>query len=227
MRFYGGSGPVRGVRPSFAIALTLVAFAASPSVAHAAGNAYVANYGSSNVSQYAIGAGGELSPLSPATVGAGIGPSAVAITPDRRTVYVTNAFSDTVSQYDVDPQSGALSPKVLATVTAGMYPDGVAVTPDGNYAYVSNGGSGTVSQYEIDQRSGALSPKTPASVSALTSSLSIAINPDGKSAYAAISAPAVAQYDIDPLTGNLSFKSPSSVSAAYPLGVAVTADGRT
>src|SRR5436190_5846453 len=185
MRFYGGSGPVRGVRPSFAIALTLVAFAASPSVAHAAGNAYVANYGSSNVSQYAIGAGGELSPLSPATVGAGIGPSAVAITPDRRTVYVTNAFSDTVSQYDVDPQSGALSPKVLATVTAGMYPDGVAVTPDGNYAYVSNGGSGTVSQDTIDRQTGTLSPNTPPSIAAGMTPFGVAVPADGKSAYVA------------------------------------------
>src|SRR5947208_11604345 len=147
----------------FATALALVLLAVLAPAVQADRSAYVANYGSSNISQYAIGAGGELSALSPATVGAGSGPSAVAITRDRRTVYITDAFSDTVSQYDVDPLSGALTPKVPATVVTGMYPDGVAVAPDGRSAYVANGGSGTVSQYTIDRRTGALSPKIPAS----------------------------------------------------------------
>ena len=45
------------------------------------GSAYVANAGSASVSQYDVGAGGALSPKSPATVATGDSPFGVAVTP--------------------------------------------------------------------------------------------------------------------------------------------------
>src|SRR5690348_5430907 len=96
------SRPLRGARPIFTAALALLPLAALPAAAGAAGNAYVTNLGSANVSadvsQYAIGAGGELSPLSPTTVAAGSGPYGVAVTPDGKSAYVTNYYDSTVSQ---------------------------------------------------------------------------------------------------------------------------------
>ena len=105
---------------------------ASPADAQtpATATAYVANAGSTLVTQYAIGAGGLLSPLSPPTVAAGDDPSAIAVSPDGRSVYVANLFGNTVSQYDVDASSGRLSPKTPATVATGVRPRSIAVTPN-------------------------------------------------------------------------------------------------
>jgi hypothetical protein len=100
------------------------------SVTPAAGSsfAYVANFLANNVSQYNLGTGGLLAPLSPATVAAGFGPFAVTVSPDGGSVYVTNESDHTVSQYDVGA-GGALSPKTPVTVAAGTDPIGVAISP--------------------------------------------------------------------------------------------------
>ena len=79
---------------------------------------YVANQYSGDVSQYEVGESGLLAPLLPAAVGAGDLPSAVAIRPDGRSVYVTNQAGG-VSQYDVGA-GGRLFPKSPATVDAGV-----------------------------------------------------------------------------------------------------------
>ena len=101
--------------------LTLLACWLLPGAAWASGSVYVTNFDSnfvpSTVSQYATGAGGELSPLTPATVGAGINPIGIAVSPDGKSVY------------DIDPLSGVLSPKTPAAVAAGDAPWGVAVGP--------------------------------------------------------------------------------------------------
>jgi len=89
--------------------------------------AYVTNFLDNSVSQYDIGAGGLLAPVSPATVAAGGGPRGVAVSPDGRSVYVANR-SGGVSQFDVGA-GGALSPKSPATVASGVDPEGIAVSP--------------------------------------------------------------------------------------------------
>ena len=88
---------------------------------------YVTNSSSDNVSQYDVGAGGALTPKSPATVAAGSSPQGVAVSPNGASVYVANNGSDNVSQYDVGA-GGALTPKSPATVAAGSGPVGVAVS---------------------------------------------------------------------------------------------------
>ena len=54
------------------------------------GSVYVTNFDGDSVSQYDVGAGGALSPKSPATVAAGIVPLGVAVSPDGGSVYVAN-----------------------------------------------------------------------------------------------------------------------------------------
>ena len=80
------------------------------------------------VSQYDVGAGGKLTPKSPAMVAAGIAPEGVAVSPDGQSVYVANNDSNTVSQYDVGA-GGKLTPKSPATVAGHGGPRGVAVSP--------------------------------------------------------------------------------------------------
>ena len=89
---------------------------------------YVTNSNDNTVSQYDVGAGGALSPKSPATVATGVAPQGVAVSPDGGSVYVANESRDTVSQFDVGA-GGALSPKSPATVATGAGSYGVAVSP--------------------------------------------------------------------------------------------------
>jgi DNA-binding beta-propeller fold protein YncE len=225
--------------------LAALVLLALPAAAQAAGNVYVTNGGCcfhlhqpSSISQYAIGGGGLLSPLTPATIGLGTGPGGIAIAPDSKSAYVV--CTSGVCQYGIDPQSGALSPKNPATVAAGVGASNVAVTPDDKTAYVTNEGifpfgAGTVSQYSVDPDSGALSPKDPATVAAGTTPFGIAVTPDGTSAYVTnffvnFSGPGatVSQYSIDTRSGALSPKNPPTVAAGQaPIAVAVAPDGKS
>jgi DNA-binding beta-propeller fold protein YncE len=205
---------------------------ALPAAAQAAGNVYVATgvaTGTANVSQYAIDDGGRLSPLSPATVAAGLDPYAVAVTPDGKSVYVTGYAG--VSQYNIDPL-GALSPKTPAAVPAGTLSTlAIAVAPDGKSAYAtgSEPHSGFhILQYDIDRRSGALSLKTPAEVGAGFVALAVVVTPDGNSAYVTDIFAGALRYDIDPHSGALSPKTPANVlTGGFAEAVAVTPDGKS
>src|SRR5262245_15892033 len=99
-----GHGPWR-VWPG--VVATVVFFAAA---AHAQAEPFVYVTTSANVAQFDVGAGGLLSPLTPASVPADLGPEGVAVSHDRTSAYATNGDSGTVSQYDVGA-GGALSPK--------------------------------------------------------------------------------------------------------------------
>jgi YVTN family beta-propeller protein len=74
-----------------------------------------------------------------ATVGVGINPFDVAITPDGTRAYEMNQGSSSVSVIDTTTNT------VVATVGVGGQPQGVAITPDGTSAYVTNAGSNSVS----------------------------------------------------------------------------------
>jgi len=107
---------------------------------------YVANGIDSTLSLYTIGAGGTLSPMSPATVPTDVGPEAVAVDATGRYAYVANQ-ADTVSQYTTtDGVPAAMS---LGTVQCGVDPQSVTVDRTGRYVYVANEGDNTVSQFTI------------------------------------------------------------------------------
>jgi DNA-binding beta-propeller fold protein YncE len=222
-----------------ALWLAALAFFVFAAAAAAAGSVYVTNLDddiAGTVSQYAVGAGGLLSPLRPPTVGTDVGPVGIAVTPDGHSAYVTNGSSSVsspsrISQYNIDPLTGGLSPKTPPAIADGQGALGVAVTPDGKSAYVAGFPDSTVSQYDINPLSGTLSPKDPQTVAAggLGSfAFSVAVTPDGKSAYVTTFNAGVRQYNIDPLTGGLSPKSPAGVAAGdTPEGVVVTPDGKS
>lgn len=76
----------------------------------------------------------------------GTGPSAVAVTPDGKFLYVANQFDGTVTQYSVD-SSGALTQET--SVIVGTSPSALGITPDGGFLYVGNTGSSNVSAFAI------------------------------------------------------------------------------
>lgn len=138
---------------------------------------------------------GALMPLTPETVPTGQFPNAIAVSPDGRNVYVTDAGSEMskigkVSQYTVDRRTGQLTPKSPATVATTTNPGGVVVTPNGKNVYVA-GGTGSksapfgISQFWVNPSSGALVRKAAGSVPASPNPLSIAVSPSGKYLYVA------------------------------------------
>jgi 6-phosphogluconolactonase (cycloisomerase 2 family) len=227
---------LRAAPAALALPLVVLALTALPAGSQAAATAYVANHINSltvpyTVSEYAIGTGGLLSPLSPPTVVEGGGPFDVAISPNGKSVYVTNTTDDTVSQYNVDPITGVLSPKNPSTVVSGQGPEAIAVTPDGRSAYVTNAGpSNDIWQYSIDPATGTLSPKNPARIVPGVTPADVAVTPDGRTAYVSTFFDGILQYNIDRATGALSPKTPSSVPTAGGSGfetVVVTPNGRS
>ncbi len=73
-----------------------------------------------------------------ATIYTGKSPTAEAITPDGRYLYVINAQGSTLSVIDVAKE------EVVETVKIGRYPSAVSISPDGHYCFVVNSGSDTV-----------------------------------------------------------------------------------
>jgi DNA-binding beta-propeller fold protein YncE len=210
--------------------------AAAP--AQAAPFVYVTNLFDDNVSQYDMGAGGLLAPLSPPTVASGQHPAGLTVSPNGKSLYVTNAgpfegdaaappsTGDSVSQYNIRA-SGGLSPKRPRRVAAGDSPVAVAVRPDNKSAYVVNEFGDSVSQYHIGSPHGRLFPKRPHTVATGFEPTDVTVSPDGKSVYVtnAGGAGTVSQYSVR-RGGRLTPKNPSMVDAGdIPVDVTVTPDG--
>src|SRR6266568_2656708 len=187
--------------------------------------AYVANGGSSNVSQYTMTSDGSLTSMSMASVAAGTNPFSVTVDPSGKYAYVANLSSSNVSQYTIGA-NGGLAPMSPATVAAGTGPASVTVDPSGKFAYAANVNSNTVSQYTIGAN-GALTPMSSATIAAGTGPHSVIVDPTGKYAYVANSnSNSVSQYTIDAY-GNLTAMTIASVAAGMePRSVTIDPSGK-
>jgi DNA-binding beta-propeller fold protein YncE len=213
---------LRWARMAATAVLASLLTAASASAATPSAYVYATSW-SQTVRQYAADDAGLLSELSPGEVG-GAGATSVgaAATPDRRSLYVVNQTSGTVSQYDI-AGDGTLAPKTPDSVATGSSPQGVAVAPDGQHVYVVNQGDRTVGVYGVD---GAGALTLAASAPAGRGAGQIALSPDGSSAYVTnLTDGTVSQYDVG-ADGALTPKDPASVPAgSRPSGIAVSTDG--
>jgi 6-phosphogluconolactonase (cycloisomerase 2 family) len=189
--------------------------------------AYVVNSGSDTISQYTVGTGGTLTPMTTATVATGTTPYAIAMTASN--AYVANSVSGDVSQYTIT--DGVLTAMSTPTVPAGTRPYAVSVHPDGGFLYVVNKDSSNISQYTIEA-GGALKPMTQEKVAAGTNPFSIAIFYDPSSAkYYAYVANAgssdISQFNIE-TDGRLTPMSQATVPAganANPYSITVKSSG--
>ena len=154
--------------------------------------AYVANFGSANVSgsvsAYTIDAStGALSEIAGSPFAAGTLPVAITVDPSGRFAYVANNFSSNVSTYTINTTTGALT-SIGAAVAAGFRPNAIAVDPSGKFAYVANfigDFSGNVSAYTIAAGTGALA-EVPGSPSAAgLDPQSVTVEPSGRFVYVA------------------------------------------
>jgi YVTN family beta-propeller protein len=146
-----------------------------------------------------------------ATVRVGVSPGQMAVSPDRKSVYVANTGSNTVSVLNTDSNTIA---RTIALPSRSR-PIDVAANPNGRYLYTADGGSNRVSV--IDTRT----KRVVASVRVGTQPLSIAVAHDGKTVYAANSGSGDVSV-IDARTNRVVRAIPTG---RFPSGVAVTPDG--
>jgi YVTN family beta-propeller protein len=106
-------------------------------------------------------------------VTSGLAPHAVASTPDKAHLYVSNSGSNDVSVFDVDASSGALTAVPGSPFAAGTTPRGLAISTaygisyyfeflSFSHLYVANAGSNNLSAYQIDRLTGVPTPLSPA-----------------------------------------------------------------
>lgn len=173
-------------------------------------------------------------PKEVARVEVGFGPLAVAVTPDRREVYVTNFGIDKVLNPLVPGEEGhtvsvikTASNKVVATIEVGTLPAGIAITPDGRRAYVTNRRDATVSV--IDTKTHTVLTTVPVGYHPAN----VAISPDGRRAYVTnfgdpipFTESTVSVIDTESNTVVATVPIPGvGPFGPAPLGVAVTPDG--
>jgi YVTN family beta-propeller protein len=200
--------------------------------ARAATYVYVMSSTDNQVSQFGVGSGGMLSPLTPPAVAVNHTSSGVAVSPNGRWVYVTTF--DGVAQFDLG-KGGLLAPMTPSAVSVPGGTIAAAPSPDGRSLYVLSL-QGAILQFTVGAN-GALSPKNPSSVYLSIPppfpASGLAVSPNGRSVYAvALGNPlaksnVVFQFDVG-TDGTLSPKNPPIVATGEsPSEVAVSPDGQS
>ena len=186
--------------------LALSGLGGSSQVALAQTRAYVANFGSNNVSVIDTSSNTVI-----ATVMVGSQPQGIAVTPDGANVYVANCGGDV---WVIDTSTN----KVATKFPAGACPTGVVITPDGSHAYVTLTNANAVAV--IDTSSNTVMTKIPVG----KAPSGIAITPDGTRVYVpnvgtGSSAVSVIDTSTNTVAATITLGNVGSV------GVAVTPDG--
>ncbi len=165
------SGSVAQLAALGALAWLLLAFAI-PAPAGAARMAYVGNSGDNTITPINTVTNTAGSPFS----SVGLGPVAIAITPDGTTAYAANENSDNVVPFDLTTNP----PTPGTPVLVGGAAFAIAISPDGQTAYVANfDGSNEVVPIHIASNTAETAIPVGSQPDA------IAITPDGRTAYAA------------------------------------------
>ena len=88
---------------------------------------------------------------------AGVSPSAVAIDPTSKYLYVTDKLQNEIYGYQIASlNTGNLIPLVSSPFATGSYPVAITIEPRGKYVYVANYNSGTVNSYSLNLANGSL-----------------------------------------------------------------------
>jgi YVTN family beta-propeller protein len=147
-----------------------------------------------------------------ATVRVGVSPAQMAASPDRKSVYIVNTGSNTVSVLNTDDNTIA---RTIALPPRSK-PVDVAANPNGRYLYIAGGGSNRV--LVLDTRA----KRVVASMRVGTQPTSVAVAPDGKTVYAANSGSG----DVSVIDARTNHVGRAIPTGRFPSGVAVTPDGR-
>jgi 6-phosphogluconolactonase len=154
--------------------------------------AYVANYGSQNLSIYVIDrtTGALAAAGGPFDTKAGY-PQSLTVDPSGQFVFITGLFAPAQSTdgfievCTIDANSGALG---YVSNNNGVWLSGqssvaVAAEPSGKFVYVVNNGSNDVSAYAVDAGTGTLTPVGGGPFAAGPGPISVITDPSGKFAF--------------------------------------------
>jgi 6-phosphogluconolactonase (cycloisomerase 2 family) len=119
----------------------------TPTPVFAAQFAYVLNRYGHSVSQYRVGAGGQLVAQSPASVATGFLPRAMTMDATENFLYVVDQVESAISQFTINA-NGSLS-TLAPPVTAGTLPESIVRSPDGKFIYTANFSDSTLSQFSV------------------------------------------------------------------------------
>jgi len=109
---------------------------------------------------------------------AGVYPSAIAIDPTGKYVYVTDRAQNEVFAYQIaNNTTGALTGVYGSPFATGQYPLGITIEPRGKYVYVSNYNSQTVSSYTLNLASGSLSGSAGSNFATSTGPTCVTVEP--------------------------------------------------
>jgi len=160
---------------------------------------------------------GTLTAASGSPYQAGVKPSAVAVDPTNRFVYVTDYASNQLIGYSIT-NTTTLNYMLSGPFTTGSQPTAVAVDPRGKFLYVANGLSSSVSAYVITLATGVPSAAVSTSGSSTnttdTQPVAIAVDPAlGRFVYTAnYLGSSVSGFRLDPTAGTIS----ATQSTPYP-----------
>jgi len=135
---------------------------------------------SSLIWQFTIGADGNLTFMTNASIATGNDPTAIAIDPTGKFLYITSGIDNTVSQYSIGTD-GSLTPMSTATVATSS-PSAITIDPAGKHAYVTSNAGNTVSQFLIGT-TGSLTPMSTPSITTGSAPTGLTIDPTGQYAY--------------------------------------------
>lgn len=160
------------------------------------------------VFSFGVGSGGALTPGNGSPYQAGVKPTAVAIDPTSRFVYVTDYASNHLIGFGLTDNS-TMNFLISGPYRTGAEPTAVAIDPRGKYIYVSNSLDSSVSAYTIALATGIPSAVVNVTGSQVNSSdtepLAIAVDPAlGRYVYTAnFLGNSISGFRLNPNTGSL------------------------
>ncbi len=109
---------------------------------------------------------------------AGVSPSAIAIDPTGKYVYVTDKAQNEVYGYSIaNTTTGALTGLVSSPFATGQYPLAITIEPRGKYVYVANYNSQTVSSYSLNLANGSLGASAGSNFTTSTGPTCVTVEP--------------------------------------------------
>jgi 6-phosphogluconolactonase (cycloisomerase 2 family) len=189
--------------------------------------AFIANSGSGNVSAFAVGANGVLSPLAGSPFQADAGAEFMAFDSVHQLLFVSNQNANDLSAFSVNRSTGDLTAVPGSPFPTGATPHGVAVDPAGRFVFVGNQGDHSVSVFTISATSGALTPIPGSPFKGIDSPFGMTVNPAGTVLYVNnFNANTVTALQIDSANGALSGTAASFATGQTPIGLIADPNGK-
>lgn len=129
-----------------------------------------------SISGFKINSNGTLAALPNSPFSAGTAPTAIAIDPTSRFLYVTDSAQNDVIEYTIQ-STGQLNPINQGLATTGNFPNGIVVDPRGQFVYVTNYTDGTISSYNINPADGTLTANATPTLKAGPGALCVLVEP--------------------------------------------------